>query len=95
MSDTRIAAPTAQEPVLSGSLLARTWFDWVSRVTRRVNGSDPVRLPRKTVAQLADIEPADWSGCIVICTDDVGGETLAFSDGAAWRRATDLDEVTT
>jgi len=95
MTETRLVMPPAQEPVTTGNLLTRSWFDFVSRVTRRVNGMDPIRVPRKTVAELEALDAADWSGCLVICTDDVGGETVAFSDGAAWRRTSDLDEVTT
>ena len=52
----------------------------------------PVQLPAATVAQLQGAAPrwrAGGSGRVVYCTNDVGGATLAYSDGTDWRRATD------
>lgn len=93
MSDTRLATPLPTEVALTDNRLSARLYDWVSRVTQRVNGSSPVRLPSYTVAALP--AAADWPRCIAIVTDDMGGETIAFSDGDVWRRATDLDEVAT
>lgn len=90
---TRIAAPPPSEPVLSGQTWARAWFQWVSRVTSAVGGREPVQFPVYTVAGLPDA--ADWPQCGVVVSDEVGGETLALSDGTDWRRVTDLAEVTT
>ena len=53
----------------------------------------PAQLPAATVDQLEGANPrwrAGGAGRVVYCTDDVGGATLAFSDGVNWRRATDL-----
>lgn len=52
----------------------------------------PAQLPAATVAQLEGADPrwrAGGPGRVVYCTNDVGGATLAFSDGVNWRRATD------
>lgn len=47
----------------------------------------PVRVGRYTVA---DLPPADaGAGQIVFVADEVGGASLAFSDGARWRRVSD------
>lgn len=88
----RIAAPPPTQPVLSGSAWSMPWFQWVSRVTSAVGGREPVQFPVHTVATLP--EPADWPQCGVVVSDEVGGEVLAVSDGAAWRRTTDRAEVT-
>ncbi len=93
MSDTRLATPSPAEVAVVESRLSARLYDWVSRVTQRVNGASPVRVPSYTVATLP--AAADWPRCLVVVTDDVDGETLAFSDGSTWRRATDLDEVVT
>lgn len=53
----------------------------------------PTQLPSATVDQLEGADPryrAGGGARMVFCTDDVGGATLAFSDGTNWRRATDL-----
>lgn len=52
----------------------------------------PAQLPSATVDQLEGNDPrwrAGGAGRVVYCTNDVGGATLAFSDGTNWRRATD------
>lgn len=53
----------------------------------------PVQLPSATVDQLEGSDPRYRAGGVsrvVLCTNDVDGATLAFSDGTNWRRATDL-----
>ena len=56
----------------------------------------PLQPPSATVDQLEGASPR-WraggpsgAGRVVYCTDDVGGATLAYSDGTNWRRATDM-----
>lgn len=53
------------------------------------NGNRPVRIPEKTVAELADYTADQWPGCSVIVTDEAGGRTIATSDGTNWRRVRD------
>lgn len=91
MSDNLLTSPPPQEAVLEGRNFTRLWFRWISRVTAILTGREPLKLAAYTVARLPEAE--DWPRCLVIVTDETGGETLAFSDGAVWRRATDLDEV--
>ena len=53
----------------------------------------PAQLPAATVAQLEGANPLYRAGGaprIVLCTNDVGGATIAYSDGTNWRRSTDL-----
>lgn len=56
------------------------------------NGSNgmlaPLRLAAYAFADLPD--PALWQNALLICSDEVGGATICFSDGTDWRRATDL-----
>lgn len=47
----------------------------------------PIRLQQTLVANLPSA--ADWSGGLVLVTDEVGGSVPAFSDGTNWRRVTD------
>jgi len=49
------------------------------------NGGFPV-MPSYTVATL----PTAVAGGMIYVSDETGGETLAFSDGTNWRRASDL-----
>jgi len=53
--------------------------------------SAPVVLPSFTVATL----PTGVNGGMIFVTDDVGGATPAYYDGAAWRRVSDRAVVTT
>jgi len=87
-----IAAPAATEQVLDGGLLTRLWFRWVSRVTDRLNGREPLKIKAYTVATLPD--PAKWPGSVAIVSDEAGGRTIATSDGTSWLRVSDGNEVT-
>ena len=51
----------------------------------------PVPLAEYTVATLPD--PAEFRSCVITVSDEAGGYTMAFSDGAAWRRAQDRTVV--
>jgi hypothetical protein len=86
-----LTSPNANERVLEGTVLARLWFRWVSRVTGVLNGREPLRIAAYEVAKLPPA--ADWSGCMVIVTNEVGGRTLATSDGTQWLRVSDGTEV--
>lgn len=90
MSD--IARPDAADAVLEGRILARLWFRWVSRVTDRLNGREPMKLRAYTVATLP--AAVDWKNHAAIVTDEVGGATIAVSDGTSWLRVADGTEVT-
>lgn len=48
---------------------------------------DPVILPEYTVATLPDV--ATFDNCAIIVSDEVGGRTIATSDGTNWRRVSD------
>ena len=91
MSDP-IAAPRADEAVLAGQSLTRSWWRWVSRVTLVLQGREPFKLSEYTVASLPD--PSAWKRCLVYVTNEGGGECLAYSDGSLWRRVDDNTEVT-
>lgn len=51
----------------------------------------PVVLAQYVKADLPDA--ARWVGAWIYVTDDVGGAVPAFSDGVAWRRATDRNVI--
>lgn len=56
-----------------------------------VDGSETMQspVPLKTYA-VADLPTAsEWTGSVVYVWDEVGGATLAFSDGTNWRRMSD------
>jgi hypothetical protein len=52
----------------------------------RPRGS-PAVLAQFSKADLPD--PARWVGAWIYVTDEVGGAVPAYSDGIAWRRASD------
>lgn len=91
MSDNLLTSPPPQEAVLEGRNFARLWFRWVSRVTQILSGKEPLQLASYTVVGMPDA--VKFKRCLIIVTDDVDGEVVAFSDGAVWRRVTDLAEV--
>ena len=93
MSENRLTSPPANEPVLSGVSFALNWWQWVSRVTRILQGREPAFVREYTVATLPDA--ADWKGAIVAVSDEAGGYCLALSDGVIWRRSYDNAEVST
>lgn len=86
-----IPTMSPDERVLEGTRLARLWFRWVSRVTSILGGKEPLKLRAYTVATLPDASA--WPGCMVVVTDEVGGRTLATSDGTDWLRVSDGTEV--
>lgn len=51
--------------------------------------TSPARLPTYTVAQVSALNPARWKGCHINVSDETGGFTGAYSDGASWRRYAD------
>jgi hypothetical protein len=53
----------------------------------------PTTLPTFTKAQLATMTATQYAGSAVICSDDVGGLTLAIFDGTAWRRMQDRNVI--
>jgi hypothetical protein len=57
--------------------------------------SHPLKLPSYTVVQLTGgtVAPASWTDCICICSNEVGGRTLVFSNGVNWKRVQDLANV--
>ena len=86
-----ITSPQPTEAVLTGNLFARLWWGWVSRVTSILQGKEPIRIASYTVATLPPA--ADWSGGVVIVSNEAGGHTLAVSDGTDWLRVSDGTEV--
>jgi len=89
---TMLSSPPDDELALDqGGRLTRAWLRWVSRVTRILRGGEPLRVASYKVATLPPA--AAWSRCVVVVTDETGGETLAVSDGTDWRRVTDLAVV--
>ena len=59
----------------------------VSRFTR------PMGFDRLTVSELNKYPASVHAGCVVMITDETGGYTLAFSNGANWVRCQDLSTV--
>lgn len=87
-----LTTPRPDEQVMSGGLLARVWYRWVAHVGAILAGKRPLQLAAYTVAALP--AAAEWKRCVVVVTDDVGGEVAAVSDGTSWRRTTDRAVVT-
>lgn len=66
---------------------------WLARAFKTIEDlfrqpmSAPFRLVSYSVSELPD--PASWTGGLVFVPNEAGGATVAFSDGASWRRAQD------
>lgn len=67
--------------------MAPSWWRHVSRVTAILSGNEPLKLAEYAVDSLPD--PAKFARCLILVTDETGGEVPAFSDGTNWRRVTD------
>ena len=89
-----VTKPDAKSPIIivgEGGIgvatdTLQTFFDDIElRLNAALLGSR-VRLESYTVAGLPP--PAEGVG-VAFVTDEVGGPTLAFSDGTNWRRTTD------
>lgn len=92
MSTRKISAPRPEQPFFGlGGAVAPVWWGWFSRVSRILSGGEPTELPQSRVSTLPPA--AEWMGCMVMVTDEIGGYVPAFSDGATWRRVTDRIEV--
>lgn len=93
----RLAQPTPVEPFFDqeGGSIARVWWRYVSRVTDLLSGVEPIQARAYTVAELMNMDAADWRDCQVMVTDEHSGRVPAYSDGSHWRRYSDNAEVTT
>jgi hypothetical protein len=60
--------------------------------TCKLHVDGPIRCRSYVVATLPDAEIVGAGGMVYV-TNDVGGSTLAFSDGVVWRRTTDREVV--
>lgn len=51
---------------------------------------NPMPLAHSTVAQtITKYLASSWEGALLYISDEVGGKTIAFSDGTNWRRVQD------
>jgi hypothetical protein len=73
-------------------ILAATVASLQAQINRKQTTGAVIELPAYTVVQLADV-PAATANQAVIVTDEVGGRTMALSDGTVWRRVSDGVEV--
>ncbi len=62
---------------------------WARQVYERVTGI--TELQSYTVANLPN--PAEFEASMIYVSNEVGGATLAFSDGTNWRRVQDRTVV--
>lgn len=80
--------PPIQEPIANNAGIApRVWVLFFNQIKRLLDNSNPWQLPSYTVLTVP--AAADWEGHIIYVSNESGGKTIAFSDGAAWRRAQD------
>jgi hypothetical protein len=84
----------APPPSNSKDLNSREWRDWFTSIYQRV-GEGPLLLQGYSVAALPDVAKYGFSGStnpfssLIFIYDEIGGPTLAFSDGTNWRRVQD------
>lgn len=77
-------------PTVTESGLAYHWVRWFENLFTRI-GAGPFLIQGYQVSGLPIA--ADWGGSefssLIFVSDEVGGPTLAFSDGTNWRRVQD------
>lgn len=78
--------PLKDITLTSGARFTTTWQAWFNGVWRVLSGRDPLQCASFTVATLPPATPA---GQMIYVSNEIGGATLAFSDGTNWRRVQD------
>jgi hypothetical protein len=86
-----------KQPPMSTSIVneigntSTQWSLWFDSLFRRLNLSQPTELPSYSVSSLPIASL--FEGSIIYVSDESGGKTIAFSDGANWRRVQDRNIV--
>lgn len=59
----------------------------ITEIYQFLSVKNPTQFPVFTVSTLPDA--TEWAGAMIAVSDEVGGYTMAFSDGTNWRRVQD------
>lgn len=77
-----IPLPSASETAIDGAgRMSARWYEFMSRLTRAVNGPLPLRALR-----VADLPSNPTDGWIAYCSDAGAGGVPVYSRGGVWRR---------
>lgn len=78
--------PFSAAVVTKDGQILKTWRSWFQDL-RNLLGNGPFPLKSYTVAGAP--AAASYEGHIIYVSNEAGGKTVAFSDGANWRRVQD------
>jgi hypothetical protein len=85
-----------QPPTVVKDFEDRIWTDWFNSIFTRV-GQGPFMLQGYDKDGLPDAtkfgSETDPFSSLIFVSDDVGGSTIAFSDGTNWRRMQDREII--
>ena len=79
-----VDTPLDGQIIIEEGKASRQFQDYIEGVTRHINGTSNEGY---TVATVPDA--TKHTGFIIFVSDEVGGATIAFSDGTNWRRCQD------
>ena len=80
-------APIQDAVISNTGRLTQTWVLFFVAIKKLLDNSQPQQVPAYTVADVPDATL--YEGFVIYVSNEAGGKTLAFSDGAAWRRVQD------
>jgi hypothetical protein len=82
---TTVNQPPVVQPLIIGGTLAPVWNVFFSQIFQALNG--PFQLASYTVAKVPAAKGNE--GALIYVSNESGGKTVAFSDGAHWLRVQD------
>lgn len=65
------------------------WKEWANGLIKIMQATDGQIIISLTSYTVATVPKVVKSGVLIYVTDEVGGATVAFSDGTNWRRVAD------
>jgi hypothetical protein len=83
--------PPLQHGLADKNGISQVWALFFAAIWRLLSNQQPWQLPTYAKAALPSV--SEYNGHIICVSDDVGGKTIAFSDGTSWRRVQDRNVV--
>lgn len=80
-------APIQQAIASQGGSITNIWARYFTAILALLDNSQPQQVPSYTVLTMP--LASDYEGYLIYVSNEVGGATLAFSDGTNWRRVQD------
>ena len=71
------------------ALLKKPWHEWAEQLVNAIERQEPQSGVQLKVYPKASLPSAEADGFVIIVSDEIGGRTIATSDGTNWRRVSD------